>query len=83
MTSPNKAETFSTSLFPLRTKFLVILFLIYVARILDTDKRKKLKTIAKIIAMILETKGFSYILMIKSRNVSWTAEAADHKVFIL
>lgn len=82
MISPINAETFSTSLFPLRMKFLVILFLIYTARILDNDKRTKLKIIATTIAITFETKGFSYILTRKSRNVSLTVLAAAHKVFM-
>ena len=82
MISPNNAETFSISLFPLRTKFLVILFFIYAARILDNDKRTKLMIIAKMIEIIFETKGFWYILTKKSRNVSLTVVAAVHKAFM-
>jgi len=83
MISPINDETFSISLFPLRMKFLVILFLIYAARILDNNKRTKLMIIAKMIAIIFETKGFSYILMRKPRNVSVADPAAAPKVFIL
>lgn len=82
MISPINAETFSISLFPLTMKFLVILFLRYTARILESDINIKLMTIAKMIETIFETKGFWYILVINARNVSVVVDAAVHKVFM-